>query len=74
VATGKHYLIEQRDDGRFAIRARDSKRASRILSSQREAVSLVKALNSADHPDVERVRNTSGGSRDKWRASRKRNR
>jgi uncharacterized protein YdaT len=50
------------------VRAKGSKRASAILATQREAIARVDALNSGDHPDVERVRNTKIGRRDKWRA------
>ena len=66
--TRKHYFVEQRADGRYAVRAKGSKRASTILATQREAIARVNALNATDHPDVERVRNTKVGHRDKWRA------
>jgi uncharacterized protein YdaT len=68
VPTRKHYFVEQRADGRYAVRGKGSKRASAILATQREAIARVDALNAADHPDVERVRNTKVGHRDKWRA------
>jgi uncharacterized protein YdaT len=69
MSTGKHYFIEQTDDGRYAVRAKGSDRASEILDTQREAIERAKELNPDDRPDVERVRNTDVGGRDKWRGS-----
>ena len=70
MGTGKHYFVEKRDDGRFAVQAKNAKRASALVSTQKEAEKLVNRFNSNDHADVERVRNTSGGRRDKWRSER----
>lgn len=67
MSAGKHYFVEQTDDGRYAVRARGSKRASDIADTQRDAIERVKELNPNDRPDVERVRNTGAGGRDKWR-------
>ena len=67
MSTGKHYFVEQTDDGRFAVRAKGSQRASDILDTQRAALDRVSELNPNDHPDVERVRHTPGGGPDKWR-------
>lgn len=68
MSTGKHYFVEKTDDGRYAVRAKGSQRASDILDSQRAAIERAGELNPHDHPDVERVRHTSGGSPDKWRS------
>jgi len=68
MSTGKHYFIEQTDDNRYAVRAKGSTRASEILDTQREAIERAQELNPNDHPDVERVRNTQAGQRDKWRS------
>lgn len=65
-----HYYIEQTEDGRYAVRSEGSDRASAVLDTQREAIERARELNPNDHPDVERVRNTSKGGRDKWRPSR----
>jgi hypothetical protein len=70
MSTGKHYFVEQTDDGRYAVRARGSKRASAVLDTQRDAIARVNDLNPDDRPDVERVRNTQAGGRDKWRPSK----
>jgi hypothetical protein len=68
MSTPKHYFVEQTDDGRYAVRAKGSQRASDILDTERAAIDRVHELNPNDHPDVERVRNTSGGHPDKWRS------
>jgi uncharacterized protein YdaT len=65
--TEKHYFVEQTDGGRYAVRARGSKRASGLFDTQREAIDQANELNPHDHPDVERVRNTEVGGHDKWR-------
>ncbi len=67
MSTGKHYFIEKNDEGKFAVRAKGSERASRLLDTQKEAEQLVKQFNPEDKPDVERVRNTKTGGRDQWR-------
>jgi len=66
----KHYFIEQTDDHRYAIRGKGSKRASEVADTQREAIGRVRELNPDDHPDVERVRDTKVGGRDKWRSTK----
>jgi hypothetical protein len=53
--------------GRFAERAKGSERAP-LFETQEEAIAHAKKLNPNDHPDLERVRNTESGGRDKWRA------
>ncbi|HZQ42359.1 MAG TPA: DUF2188 domain-containing protein [Acidobacteriaceae bacterium] len=67
MSTGKHYFIEENEDGNFAVRANGSQRASRLADTQKEAEKLVKQFNADDKPDVERVRNTKAGGRDQWR-------
>lgn len=63
----RHYFVEQTDDLRYAVRAKGSRRATDILDTQREAIDRVDELNPNDRPDVERVRDTVSGGRDKWR-------
>ena len=67
--TDKHYFIEKNDDGKFTTTAKGAARASGVFDTQREAIDYAKQLNPNDKPDVERVRDTSGGDRDKWRSS-----
>jgi len=63
----KKLFIEKRDDGDFAIRKPNSQRASDIQPTQKEAIERAKQLNPDATIQVERVRNTEGGNRDKWR-------
>ena len=63
----KKFFIEKRDDGDFAIRKPNSQRASDIQPTQKEAIERAKQLNPDATIQVERVRNTEGGNRDKWR-------
>jgi hypothetical protein len=69
MATDKHYFVERNAAGKFAVRARQSERASRLFDTQKEAEEYAHHLNSKDHADVERVRNTTSGARDRWRAA-----
>jgi hypothetical protein len=69
MSTGKHYFIEENEAGKFAVRAKGSERASRLLDTQKQGEAIVKQFNPDDRPDVERVRNTKTGGRDQWRKS-----
>jgi pyridoxine/pyridoxamine 5'-phosphate oxidase len=60
--------VERRPDGEYAVRRPDSSRASAVLPTQAEAIARAKELNPHSTPMVERVRNTTGGHPDKWRA------
>lgn len=70
MATGTHYFIERNHDGKYAVRAKDSERASALFDTQAEAIAHAKELNPQDHPNVERVRETSGGGPDQWRSAK----
>ena len=70
MSTKDHYYIERTEDGRYAVRGEGSDRASCVFDTQGEAIERAKELNPNDHPDVERVRVTEQGGRDKWRSSR----
>ncbi len=67
MSTQKHYFVEKNDDGKFAVRAEGSSRASSVFDTQAEAIAEAKHLNPNDHPNVERVRHTAEGGPDKWR-------
>lgn len=69
MSTGKHYFIEQNDEGKFAVRAKGAERASAVFDTQGEAIGHAKSLNPDDNPDVERVRDTANGGRDQWRSA-----
>jgi hypothetical protein len=68
MSTGKHYFIEQNEDGKFAVRAKDSDRASATFNTQAEAIAHARQLNPDDNPNIERVRNVPTGGRDQWRS------
>jgi len=67
MANENKLYIERRDDGTYAVRRGNSQRASAVTDTQREAIERAKELNPGHRPDVERVRNTDKGGRDKWR-------
>lgn len=60
-------FVERRDAGDYAVRRPNSARASDVLPTQREAIERARELNGGAPPLVERVRNTSNGTRDHWR-------
>jgi hypothetical protein len=55
MSTEKHYFIEEKDEGKYAVRARGSWRANKVVASQKAAKQLVKALNPNDEPEVSRI-------------------
>ncbi len=61
------FYIERRDDGDYAVRRDGAKRASAVESTQADAIERAREIDSDAAIHVERVRNTSNGSRDKWR-------
>ena len=66
--TDKRLFVERRPQGDYAIRKPNSERASAVLPTQSEAIERARELNRSEAPIlVERVRNTTGGSPDKWR-------
>jgi hypothetical protein len=71
MSTRRHYFVEQRQDGRYAVRAEGSRRASELVTTQADAIDCVKTLNPQDHPNVERVRTTKAGDRAHWRSTAK---
>jgi hypothetical protein len=60
-------FVERRPQGDYAVRRLDSERASDVLPTQREAIERARELNPNRTPLIERVRDTTRGSRDKWR-------
>jgi len=60
-------FVERRPQGDYAVRRLGSDRASCVLPTQREAIERARELNPNRTPLVERVRETTSGSRDKWR-------
>jgi DNA-binding transcriptional regulator YdaS (Cro superfamily) len=63
----KKIFVERRPDGDYAVRRGGAERASAIESTQKAAIERARELEPGIAPHVERVRDTAGGSRDKWR-------
>lgn len=61
------FFVERREDGDYAVRKGGAKRASAVEPTQSEAIERARAINPDAAIHVERVRNTSNGSLDKWR-------
>jgi len=62
-----HIFIERRDDGKYSVKKEGADRASAVTDTQREAIDRAKEIAPNIRPDVERVRDTKDGGRDKWR-------
>jgi len=67
MANKNEIFIEQREQGDFAVRRGGSERASTVESTQAKAIERAKEIAPNAKLHVERVRDTSAGSRDKWR-------
>lgn len=65
--SNKNLFIEQREQGDYAVRRPGSERASAVAPTQAEAIQRARELDPEAAIHVERVRNTSIGSPDKWR-------
>jgi hypothetical protein len=62
------FFIERREEeGDYAIRRPNSDRASGIADTQRKAIERARAMDPDATIEVERVRDTDRGGRDKWR-------
>lgn len=59
--------VERRPEGDYAVRKPNSDRASAVTPTQSDAINRARELNPDAAIHVERVRNTTGGSPDKWR-------
>ena len=61
-------FIERREkEGDYAIPRPDSDRASGIEDTQAKAIERAREIDRNATIEVERVRDTKGGGRDKWR-------
>jgi hypothetical protein len=65
--TQRHYFIEQTKDGRYAVRAAGSIRATFVFETQQEAIDYAAKLNPSDHRDVEQVQNVASAAHGEWR-------
>lgn len=62
------FFIEQRPEGDYAGRRPNSERASFVAPTQAEAIQKAKEMDPSATIEVERVRDTDTGGRDKWRS------
>jgi hypothetical protein len=60
-------FIEQRPEGDYAIRRPDAERISGHEPTQANAIDRAREIDPSATIQVERVRNTNRGHRDKWR-------
>jgi hypothetical protein len=59
--------IERNKDGAYEVKLRGSPIPVAVAPTQKEAEERAKQLYPNIRPDVERVRDTDKGQRDKWR-------
>jgi hypothetical protein len=67
MANEEQIYIEERADGKYAIRKGNSERASAVEDSQEKAIEVAAQMFPGAKPHIERVRNVKAGGRDKWR-------
>ena len=60
-------FVERRPQGDYAVRRGDAERASAVATTQAKAIERAREMNPDRAPLVERVRNTTAGTRDHWR-------
>jgi hypothetical protein len=70
MANEEQVYIEERPDGKFAIRKGNSERASAVEDTQEKAEEVARDMFPGVKPRIERVRNVETGGRDKWRDER----
>jgi hypothetical protein len=65
--TGKLFIERREKEGDYVIRRPGSDRASGREDTQADAIDRAREIDPNAAIEVERVRNTDRGSRDKWR-------
>jgi predicted RNase H-like HicB family nuclease len=63
----KRIYIERREQGDYAVRRGESKRASAIEPTQKKAIERAREIEPRSRPHVERIRHTDKGQPDHWR-------
>jgi hypothetical protein len=61
------YIERRKDHGDYAVKHAKQATPLATAETQAGAIEIAKKINPGVRPDVERVRNTTRGSRDKWR-------
>lgn len=67
MANKDQLFVERRPQGDYAVRRGGSERASAVLPTQAQAIGRAREISPNSTPLVERVRNTTHGTRDHWR-------
>jgi uncharacterized protein DUF2188 len=67
MACRRQVYIERRDDGRYEVKHACARDPGIVTGTQGEAIDAARREYPGLRPDVERVRNTTRGHRDKWR-------
>ncbi|HEX6564912.1 MAG TPA: DUF2188 domain-containing protein [Chthoniobacterales bacterium] len=70
MANEEQIYIEERADGKYAIRRGNSERASAVEDTQEKAVEVAGRMFPGIKPHIERIRNVKTGGRDQWRDER----
>lgn len=70
MANEEQVYIEERPDGKYAIRKGNSERASAVEDTQEKAFEVACQMFPGIKPHIERVRDVKTGERDKWRDER----
>ena len=63
----RHVYIERRPDGKYEVKLARQSNPGIVKGTQKAAIDAAKQRYPESQPDVERVRNTNRGHRDKWR-------
>lgn len=64
---GNNMYVERGDDGDYTVTRKGAERASATAPTQQKAIEIARKMNPGVAPNVERVRDTDKGGRDKWR-------
>jgi hypothetical protein len=62
-----HIFIERNQDGKYEVKEEGKAKPAAVADTQADAEKRAREIFPGSHPNVERVRNTESGSRDKWR-------
>ena len=61
------YIERRKEQGDYAVKQANQAAPLATARTQAKAIEIAQRLNPEAKPDVERVRNTTKGGRDKWR-------
>lgn len=61
MSTGKEYIVEERPNGDWAVKAIDGKRASALETTAAKGIAKAKELSPENKPHIRRVRGEKHG-------------